>query len=263
MPQEPTALIIVDVQNDFLPPTGSLAVAEGRDTLPRIYKFLEDEEWAAEWDLVVATQDWHPRGHVSFASSHEGGKPYTKIKIPKRHTGETAASEQGPEGDEMIDMFIWPDHCIPGTTGADIEEGLQERLKPWLAKGKLAIARKGYNMDFDAFSAFQGSIVTNAKDPLARTDEVNVIGPDVGSYLVGKGIKRCVVVGLATDYCVAQTTLSALSHTTGGKKAFQTFVYTPAVRGVNEDDSKKALANMKEKGATLIDDEHSLKAALK
>ncbi|KAJ9127376.1 hypothetical protein QFC24_000783 [Naganishia onofrii] len=250
--REPTALIIVDVQNDFLPPTGSLAVPEGREILPRIHKLLEDDEWAGEWELVVVTQD---------------GKPYTKIRIPgprpstagsgingteeDDHSGSSAEDavkepkEQGDEGETMIDMFIWPDHCIPGTTGAEIEEGLQRRLKPWFAKNKVAVARK-------------------------RTDETKVTGPDLGSFLLSKGIKRCVVVGLATDYCVAQTTLSAVSYTTttadaagnDGQKAFKTYVYTPATRGVNAGDSERALVDMKKKGAVLLDDEDGLRRVL-
>lgn len=121
----PTALIIVDVQNDFLPPSGSLAVPEGRDTLPHIHKFLEDPEWTAQWDLVVATQDWHPRDHISFASAHKGGKPYTKIQVPKRTTdpGFTGDDADADEGGEMIDIFIWPDHCV-GRLASPVLTGL-------------------------------------------------------------------------------------------------------------------------------------------
>jgi hypothetical protein len=158
-----TALIIVDVQNDFLPPTGSLAVPDGRSTLPHIHKFLDSPEWIEKWNLVVATQDWHPRGHISFASAHEGGKPYTKIQVPKRTTDPGFTGNDVKEGDddgETVDMFIWPDHCvrppfsrkpyltrcscsqIPGTKGAEIEQGVRDRLRPWLEKKKLAIARK-------------------------------------------------------------------------------------------------------------------------
>lgn len=252
---------------------------DGREILPPIYKLLEDDEWAGEWELVVVTQDWHPHGHISFASSHKDGKPYTKIRIPKPptigteeddHPGSSAKEpkEQGDEGETMIDMFIWPDHCIPGTTGAEIEEGLQRRLKPWFAKNKVAVTRKGYHMHIDAFSAFEGSVVTDVADPLARTDETTVTGPDLGSFLLSKGIKRCVVVGLATDYCVAQTTLSAVSYTTtaaagnDGQKAFKTYVYTPATRGVDAGDSERALVDMKKKGAVLLDDEDGLRTVL-
>jgi nicotinamidase len=107
-----TALIIVDVQNDFLPPTGSLAVTDGRSTLPHIQKFLDSPEWIEKWDPVVATQDWHPRGHISFASAHEGGKPYTKIQVPKRTTDPSPANRDAGDDEEMVDMFIWPDHCV-------------------------------------------------------------------------------------------------------------------------------------------------------
>ncbi|KAJ9114263.1 hypothetical protein QFC22_005715 [Naganishia vaughanmartiniae] len=354
MPHEPTALIIVDVQNDFLPPTGSLAVPDGREILPPIYKLLSDEEW-----------DWHPPGHVSFASSHQDGKPYTKIQI-SASSGTTKSGEQTA----MRDMFIWPDHCVPGTPGAEIEDGLQERLKPWLANKKLVVVRKvsintdnmytkvafhGYEQGRGGFyrliyvfvvrggrattrtlMRFQhlkglssqtlqihspyvssSSLHLHLRLPLLelthhllsiplvpsqRTDEAKPTGPDIGSYLLEKGIKRCIVVGLATDYwygpllycppspspiipvesnpkntctslltypsslirisapldSVAQTTLSAVSYPSThspGEKAFKTFVYTPATRGVNQDDSAKALAGMRERGAVLVDED--------
>ncbi|GHJ86879.1 hypothetical protein NliqN6_3281 [Naganishia liquefaciens] len=237
------ALIIVDVQNDFLPPDGSLAVPQGRETLPHICKLIEDESWVKEWDLVVATQDWHPRGHISFASAHPGEKPYTKIRVSK------------PSKGEQMDMFIWPDHCVPGTKGAEIEEGVRERLKPWLQDGRLAIVRKGYNMHVDAFSAFEGAVV-DVPDPLAAS-------PEVGRYLADKGIDTCVIVGLATDYCVCQTCLSSLAYEVDGRKTFKTLVYTPAVRGVSEQDSAKALEEMKGRGAILVGDEQALLQALK
>lgn len=116
---------------------------------------------------------------------------------------------------------------------------------------------------------------------LKPTDEVKVVGPDLGRYLVEKGITQCVVVGLATDYwyvrpclpartvlktccidSVCQTTLSSLAYEVDGERAFKTFVYTPACRGVSAGDSDKALAEMRGKGAVLVDDEAGLKKAL-
>ncbi len=94
-----TALIIVDVQNDFLPKDGALAVPDGRSILSLVYALLSDDRWKEVWTHVIVTQDWHPSGHISFASAHEGAKPYTSVKV---------TDATGREGD----LMVWPDHCV-------------------------------------------------------------------------------------------------------------------------------------------------------
>ncbi|MBD1549272.1 bifunctional nicotinamidase/pyrazinamidase [Roseibium aggregatum] len=115
-----SALIVVDVQNDFCP-GGALAVAGGDEVVPGINALMED------FDTVVLTQDWHPAGHGSFASTH-GADPFTFIEMP-----------YGPQ-------VLWPDHCVQGSVGAAFHEGLR-------TEGDLII-RKGCNPAIDSYSAF-------------------------------------------------------------------------------------------------------------
>lgn len=157
------ALIVVDVQNDFCP-GGALAVADGDAVVPVINAL------AAHFENVVLTQDWHPAGHASFASSHPGKAPF-----------ETAAMPYGPQ-------VLWPDHCIQGTPGADLHPGLA------LPHAQLII-RKGYHSGVDSYSAFREA---------DRTTETGLAG-----YLRERGIRRVFVVGLATDYCVGWTAIDA------------------------------------------------------
>ena len=154
-----SVLIVVDVQNCFLP-GGSLAVKDGEQVVPIINKLGQS------FQHVVMTQDWHTPGHVSFASSHEGKKPFEKIKLP------------------YGDQVLWPDHCVQGTEGAAIGKGVD------IPHAQLVI-RKGYNPKVDSYSAF------------IEADGKSKTGLD--GYLKGRGIKTIFVTGLATDFCVAWT----------------------------------------------------------
>jgi nicotinamidase/pyrazinamidase len=158
-------LIVVDVQNDFMP-GGALAVARGDEVVPVINRL------AARFENVVLTQDWHPRGHASFASSHPGRQPFETIKL--------AYGTQ----------VLWPDHCVQGTAGAAIHVGLD------LQKAQLVI-RKGHHRAIDSYSAF------------LEADRKTVTG--LKGYLKERKIKRLFVSGLATDFCVAWTALDARS----------------------------------------------------
>ncbi len=158
-------LIVVDVQNDFMP-GGALAVARGDEVVPVINRL------AARFENVVLTQDWHPRGHASFASSHPGRRPFETIKL--------AYGTQ----------VLWPDHCVQGTAGAALHVGLD------LQKAQLVI-RKGHHRAIDSYSAF------------LEADRKTVTG--LKGYLKERKIKRLFVSGLATDFCVAWTALDARS----------------------------------------------------
>ncbi|ELU45637.1 Isochorismatase domain-containing protein [Rhizoctonia solani AG-1 IA] len=105
MPGNRTALMLVDIQYDFLPPNGSLAVANGADILPTVYDLLDH----THFDAYFASQDYHPVGHVSFASAHPGTKPYTSIQVPKLYSSET------------VEQMLWPDHCVQGTRVGRLE----------------------------------------------------------------------------------------------------------------------------------------------
>ncbi len=150
------ALIVIDVQKDFCP-GGALAVPEGDLIVPGITDLM------AEFDAVVLTQDWHPAGHSSFASAHEGRAPYDMMEMP-----------YGPQ-------VLWPDHCIQGSLGAQFHEGLaQDRAD--------LIIRKGYNPAIDSYSTF------------FENDQSTPTGLE--GYLRTRGIDRLTMVGLALDFCV-------------------------------------------------------------
>lgn len=158
-----SVLVVVDVQNCFLP-GGSLAVKEGEQVVPLINKL------GAAFANVVMTQDWHTPGHISFASSHPGKKPFEMIKLP------------------YGDQVLWPDHCIQGTDGAMIHKDLN------IPHAQLVI-RKGFRKSVDSYSAFR------------EADRKTVTG--LAAYLKSRGLSRVFVSGLATDFCVAWTALDA------------------------------------------------------
>ncbi|HET9273740.1 MAG TPA: bifunctional nicotinamidase/pyrazinamidase [Methyloceanibacter sp.] len=158
-----SALIVIDVQNDFCP-GGALAVPKGDEVVRPINRLIE------AFDHVVLTQDWHPKGHSSFASSHKGGTPFSNMAM--------AYGEQ----------TLWPDHCVQGTPGAEFHRGLV-----W-TKAELII-RKGFRGAIDSYSAF------------FENDRITPTG--LGGYLNERAITRLVLAGLATDFCVAYSALDA------------------------------------------------------
>ena len=160
------ALLIVDVQNDFLP-GGSLAVPDADTIIPIINKISEN------FDLVVATQDWHPEGHSSFASQHQGKEPFEQIEL---------------NGNAQT---LWPDHCVQGSHGAEFDKNLN--LKP-----VEAIFRKGTNLEIDSYSGFYDN---NHEKSTALAD-----------YLRAKQIDEIYICGLAADVCVYFTALDALQE---------------------------------------------------
>jgi nicotinamidase/pyrazinamidase len=150
------ALIVIDVQNDFCP-NGALAVFGGHEIVSGINALMPRA------DAVVLTQDWHPAGHSSFASSYADKGPYELTKMP------------------YGDQVLWPDHCVQGTDGALFHADLnQDRAD--------MIVRKGYNPLIDSYSAF------------FENDQKTPTGLE--GYLRTRGIPQLVMVGLATDFCV-------------------------------------------------------------
>lgn len=162
-PDRNSVLLIIDVQNCFLP-GGSLAVKDGDKVVPVINAL------AKKFAHVVMTQDWHTPGHVSFASSHGGKKPF--------ETTDVAYGKQ----------VLWPDHCVMGTDGAALSKDLT------IPNAEL-ILRKGYNKDVDSYSAF------------TEADGKTTTG--LAGYLKARKLQRVFVVGLATDFCVAWSALDA------------------------------------------------------
>ena len=156
-------LLIIDVQNDFCP-GGALAVADGDAVVPVINRL------AQRFDHVVLTQDWHPPGHSSFATSHAGSAPFETIAMPYGQ------------------QTLWPDHCVQSTAGAAFHPQLMTD------KAELVI-RKGFRAAIDSYSAF------------FENDRTTPTG--LSGYLRERGLKRIFMVGLATDYCVNFSALDA------------------------------------------------------
>lgn len=158
-----SVLLVIDVQNCFLP-GGSLAVKDGDRVVPVINAL------AKKFTHVIVTQDWHTPGHVSFASSHSGKKPF--------ETTDVAYGKQ----------VLWPDHCVMGTDGAALSKDLS------IPNAEL-ILRKGFNQAVDSYSAF------------TEADGKTTTG--LAGYLKARKLQRIFVVGLATDFCVAWSALDA------------------------------------------------------
>lgn len=156
-------LLIVDVQNDFCP-GGALAVANGDAVVPIINRLID------RFDHVALTQDWHPKGHGSFAASHPGARPFETIDMPYGQ------------------QTLWPDHCVQGTPGATFHPQLET------TRAEMVI-RKGFRPDIDSYSAFY------------ENDRRTPTG--LAGYLRERGLCRIFLVGLATDYCVCHSAVDA------------------------------------------------------
>jgi len=156
-------LLIIDVQNDFCP-GGALAVVDGDAVVPVINRLAE------RFGHVALTQDWHPAGHSSFATSHPGSAPF-----------ETIGMSYGQQ-------TLWPDHCIQGTTGAAFHQQLATK------RAELVI-RKGFRPEIDSYSAFY------------ENDRRTPTG--LAGYLRERGLQRIFLAGLATDFCVYYSALDA------------------------------------------------------
>lgn len=160
------ALLLIDIQNDFLP-GGSLAVANGDEVIAVANRLMP------QYELVVATQDWHPADHRSFATQHTDSQPGDMITL------------------DGLDQILWPDHCVQGTTGADFAAGLNTA-----AIGH--VVQKGTDRDIDSYSGF----FDNARRKATGLE----------AYLREQGVDEIHLAGLATDYCVKFTALDAVDR---------------------------------------------------
>lgn len=160
------ALLIIDIQNDFLP-GGALAVPKGEEIIAEINTHMR---W---FPLVVATQDWHPKNHLSFASMHCGRHPLEQIEL------------------NGISQVLWPDHCVQGSHGAQLSDALNQGPVE-------AVFRKGLEPSIDSYSGFY--------------DNGHIRSTGLAPYLKGKGVTELTIVGLAGDYCVNFTAKDALQE---------------------------------------------------
>ncbi|MCJ7875034.1 bifunctional nicotinamidase/pyrazinamidase [Phaeobacter sp. J2-8] len=194
------ALIVIDVQNDFCP-GGALAVAEGDKIVAPINALMPD------FDAVILTQDWHPAGHSSFATSHPGQSPFSVVDMP-----------YGPQ-------VLWPEHCIQGTIGAELDAGLHSDRAD-------LIIRKGFRPAIDSYSAF------------FENDHDTPTGLE--GYLRNRDISELTMVGLALDFCVAFSAVDA------AKLGFHVTVLRDYCRAIDLDGSLAgAETNMRDAGVSL------------
>ncbi len=160
------ALVIVDSQNDFMP-GGSLEVPKGDEIVPIVNK-LQDK-----FDLIVATQDWHPKNHISFASNHEGKEPFETIEYKE------------------IEQILWPQHCVQGSKGAEFHSDLETHKIE-------AFIRKGMNPEIDSYSGFY--------------DNGHLKNTGLAGYLREKDCDEIYFCGLAADVCVYFTAKDSLKE---------------------------------------------------
>lgn len=158
------ALVLVDIQNDFLP-GGALAVPDGNLVIPVANRLQ------AAFPIVVATQDWHPPDHGSFAANHPGAKVFEQVQL------------------NGLPQTLWPAHCVQNTPGADLADSLDRRR---IAK----VFQKGTDAGIDSYSGFN--------------DNGRRRSTGLGEWLRGQGVTEVLVCGLATDYCVKFTALDAV-----------------------------------------------------
>lgn len=192
------ALVLVDIQPDFTP-GGALATADGADIVEPVQRLLEADRFA----VVAATQDWHPPGHISFASEHEGKQPFETIEL---------------YGEQQT---LWPDHCIQGTGGAELHEGIN-----WNRAN--VIVRKGMNPQVDSYSGFRDNVGPDGTRPTTG----------LGGYLRDRAVEQVFVCGLARDVCVQWTAEDA------AQAGFATHVIWDLTRPVSyetDDQTRQAL----------------------
>jgi nicotinamidase/pyrazinamidase len=160
------ALILVDLQNDFLP-GGALEVPGGDEVIPVANRLMDD------FEIIVATQDWHPADHGSFAANHLGKQLFEQIDL------------------NGLTQTLWPIHCVQDTPGADFAPGLDTDLVT-------RVFKKGTNADIDSYSGFY--------------DNGHRQSTGLAEWLRAQGVKHVTVCGLATDYCVKFTAFDALAE---------------------------------------------------
>lgn len=220
---ENVALVVVDVQNDFCE-DGNLAVPDGNAVIPVINSLRE------HFETVVLTQDFHPAGHKSFASSHEGKEPLETVEMP------------------YGTQVLWPDHCVQGTKGADFHEDLVQKETD-------LIIQKGTDTEIDSYSGF---FENDGKTQPVFSDN----GDTLSERMRAQEKDTLVFVGLAGDFCVGWHALDAV------KEGFNAVVVYEGTRsiGIPLEDGKttetEMLHQLEEAGVTVVQKASELKPVL-
>lgn len=196
-----SALLVVDIQPDFLP-GGALPVAHGDEVLEPVAELMRSERFG----LRVATQDWHPADHISFASHHEGKASYDRIEL---------------YGHEQI---LWPDHCIQGTPGAELRRGL-----PWERVD--ATIRKATDPRVDSYSAFRNNWNADGERPPTG----------LAGYLRDRGVEAVFICGLARDFCVKWSAEDAIG---AGFRAHVLWDLTRAIYPETDEENERSLRGL-------------------
>ncbi|KAI1404295.1 pyrazinamidase/nicotinamidase [Hypoxylon fuscum] len=207
------ALLIVDLQEDFCPPNGSLAVANGRDIIPLVNKLL-----ALPFVTKIATKDWHPRDHISFASNHEGKAPFEDLVTIANPHNES----------ETYESRLWPVHCVQGTPGAELVGELRA--------GQVdTVLEKGTDARVEMYSPFY--------DPFTSP---RVYDSGLARALRDKQVTDVYVVGLAADYCVKNAAIDA------AKEGFGTYLVEECTRAVDPSGWPGCKREIEASGAKVV-----------
>lgn len=214
------ALLIVDLQEDFLPPNGSLAVANGREIIKPIIDLLMSKKY--KWDAVIATKDWHPSDHISFAKTH-AAEPYTtKVLSSPDRSGKTKLHT------------LWPVHCVQNTVGSEFPKEFNDVFEKWLSSQSVPtkIVLKGYLQDREYYSCFE--------------DVWGLHKTECAQYLKDNGITEVVAVGIAYDFCVLNSCIDS------AKNGFKTYVIKDFTKSVFPDKDEKTTENYEKHNVTVI-----------
>lgn len=220
------ALVVVDLQEDFLPPDGSLAVPDGRSVVQPITDLLHTERYP--WLAVIITQDWHPPDHCLFASQH-GVKPFTELEFAHPlgekncYTGEVKTQKQ----------YVWPDHCVQKSYGATVEKLFLKQFEQLEGKLPTAVIKKGYLQDREYYLCF--------------TDCWKLDRTDMEKVLVANDITDVVFVGLAYDFCVLNSAVDCLGS------GFNTFVIRNCCKSVYPEKMAETEKLYADAGVQLVD----------
>jgi nicotinamidase/pyrazinamidase len=210
------ALVVVDVQNDFMP-DGALPAQDGYEVVTPINDLMD--QFRRNGDIVVATQDWHPENHGSFAVNNDGMEPFEMGEL------------------NGMDQVMWPEHCVQGSEGAEFVDALN-------SEDFQTIFRKGMNPKVDSYSAF----MDNGEQVESPEDGDHYFRHHTGldAFLSGLDVEEVFVVGVATDYCVKWTAMDSVDM------GYETTVVTDCCRGVDPEDVQDALNEMNNHGVEII-----------
>ncbi|GAA6054863.1 hypothetical protein NBRC10513_006214 [Rhodotorula toruloides] len=236
MPSHP-ALLLVDIQHDFLPPSGALAVPHGDAILEdAVYPLLD----RGKWDL-----DFHPPGHVSFASRHQS-PTFSKTTVSR------------PLTHEPIEQELWPDHCVQGTRGCEFDEGVQrrlERLRSERGEQAVRIIQKGVDRELDAYSAFAVPLAVQERNSPTKPEDLSgasSTAAELTQALLDSRITHLVIVGLALDFCVLASALAAKRASVAHGDQWEVWVVREGTRAVYADKEDEVLKRMRSEGIKVV-----------